>query len=223
MGGLLVVGLTGGISSGKSTVSKELQRNGCQVIDFDKLSREVNKKGTQCYKSLVQEFGEEILDKDGEIERKKLGEIVFPDKTKLRKLNGITHKHIAILFAKELLWHFLTGTRYLVLDSPLLIETGLHRICHFTVLVSVPEDVQLERLIARDEMEEEHAKARIASQMKAEDKKRYANYVLDNSGTLEEIPAKTKTLVEAIKKKQSWISRYFLFASVAAAFYYLLF
>jgi len=177
----LVVGLTGGIATGKSTVSKIIAEKGIVVIDADRISREIVKPGEVAYKKIVEFFGEEILSENGEIDRKKLRNIVFNDYNKLKVLNEITHPEILkkILIKIEDLKS--KGEKICVLDAALLIEANFHKFVDKVILVYCDIEIQISRLMKRDNLSREEAINIINSQMSFEQKKKYADYLIDNS------------------------------------------
>ncbi|SEF90145.1 dephospho-CoA kinase [Caloramator fervidus] len=177
----MVVGLTGGIATGKSTVSKIIAEKGIVVIDADRISREIVKPGEVAYKKIVEFFGEEILSENGEIDRKKLRNIVFNDYNKLKVLNEITHPEILkkILIKIEDLKS--KGEKICVLDAALLIEANFHKFVDKVILVYCDIEIQISRLMKRDNLSREEAINIINSQMSFEQKKKYADYLIDNS------------------------------------------
>ncbi|AGB18706.1 dephospho-CoA kinase [Thermoanaerobacterium thermosaccharolyticum] len=176
-----VIGLTGGIASGKSTVSSILRSLGAFIIDADVVSREIMIKGTKTYNILVDEFGKEILRKDGEIDRKKLGNLVFADKQKLNRLNEITHPEI-IRRIKEIIEEERKSgkEKAIVLDAALLIEMRLFNMVDEVWLVVVDKKTQIRRLMKRDNLNYNDALNRIKSQMSIEDKMKYADFIINN-------------------------------------------
>jgi len=219
MGGMVIVGLTGGIASGKSTFSRELQEHHhLPIIDMDQLSRVVFEPGRRCYKSVVAAFPS-VVQPDGQIDRNKLGEIVFKDETLRKKLNRITHMWIFIEMLKLMAYYFVTGSKIIILDSPLMLETGLNRLCHFVVLIYVPEEVQLARLQARDSLLVGDATARIASQMPLQQKLQLCDMVIDNSGPLAAVPEAALRIVTRACNTRSWFGRGLLCLTCAAIFW----
>jgi dephospho-CoA kinase len=182
----LSIGLTGGIASGKSTVSSMLIELGFPVIDADQIAREAVKPGEEPYKKIVETFGREILLENGEINRPKLGSIIFHDQEKRDLLNKIVHPFVRrrMIEQKEAL--FEKGEKAVILDIPLLFESKLTHLVDKTILVYVDADVQLERLMRRNDLTENEAKARIASQMPLVQKVPLADTVINNNGTIEE-------------------------------------
>jgi len=187
-GDLKLVGLTGGIACGKSTVSGMLREMGLPVVDADQIARDVVRPGEPAYDEIVGEFGKDpgILNDDGTLDRERLGEAVFADPEKRRRLEAITHPRIFRAIAEEV--HRLRRERRpraVVVDAALLFESGLSESMDRNLLVTAPEDLQILRLTARDGLSEAAARLRIASQMPASEKAEIADYVIDNSGDLE--------------------------------------
>lgn len=196
---MITIGLTGGIASGKSTVSKELRRLGVPIYDADEASRIAVAKGSPALEQVAAAFGQEYLTEDGELNRPKVAELVFNNKEARAKLESIIHK---------IVWqgaeNFLEQCRkdmqpMAVLDVPLLIECGWHERVDKVWLVSVSKELQIERGLQRGGITKENLLARIDAQMSLEDKSRVADVVLDNSGTLEDIIAKVQYQVGLIK------------------------
>jgi dephospho-CoA kinase len=196
---MLRIGLTGGIASGKSTVCGLLQEQGCFIIDADKVAHELILKGQPCYHPVVEAFGVKILDAAGEIDRPKLGSIVFENQALLKTLNEIIHPHVIrqILTQLDIMEAKPQGT--VVVDASLMIESGFHTSFRRLIVVTCTLARQMERLISRNGFSEAQARQRIAVQMPLEQKLRFADYVIDNSGSLEE----TKTQVDALVKEWS--------------------
>ena len=190
-----IIGLTGGISSGKSSVSSLLRaRHGMRIVDLDIIARDALGPGTFAFRKAVALFGPGILS-GGAIHRKQLGEIVFNDRTMRQKLTKIMQPGIALRLLGALLYEFAVGTDVVVIDAPLLFESGLHRICSVVVVVSVDPQTQLQRLMARDRAGEADAKARIASQpLSLEAKAARADLIIDNRGA----PRETQETVESL-------------------------
>lgn len=185
---MLKIGLTGGIASGKSTASQILKRLGATVIDVDMIGREVVKKGSPYLREIVEYFGEGILLEDGTLDRKKLGSIVFKNRDKLKILNSIVHPPM-IARIKSLLESMEREGELdkVVVDAAILIEMGLHRLVDVIWLVKIPRQLQIERLMLRDNISREKAENMINSQMPMEEKEKFAAVIIDNSGTIEEL------------------------------------
>lgn len=177
-----VVGLTGGIAAGKSTVARSFQALGVPVVDADKLAREAVAVGSPGLGEIVQAFGEEVLLPDGTLDRKALGARVFQDASLRAKLNAITHPRIAQLGATKIAEHAGAGAPYVLYEAALIVENGLHRAMQALVVVSVDPRLQLARLIQRDGLSGDEARARIEAQMPLEKKLEVADFVVDNSG-----------------------------------------
>lgn len=180
-----VVGLTGGIASGKSTVSNQIKEFGIPIIDADKIAREIVKPDSKILNEIALEFGSDILSKDGTLNRKKLGGIVFNDPFMLEKLNNITHPVIRkeILLAISRLRE--SGEKICVVDAAILIEGKFTDLVDYIILIYVDVKNQISRLISRDNISEGEALKRINSQMTFEEKRVYADFVLDNNKNLE--------------------------------------
>ncbi|WP_199425614.1 dephospho-CoA kinase [Thermaerobacillus caldiproteolyticus] len=182
----LTIGLTGGIASGKSTITQMMRELGIPVIDADQVAREVVEIGKEAYKNIIEVFGREILQENGEINRAKLGAIVFHDEEKRKKLNAIVHPAVRqhMLAKKEEYIH--RGEKTIVLDIPLLFESGLTHFVDKIIVVYVDEHIQLERLMKRNGFSQDEALARIQAQMPLHEKVKKADAVIDNNGTIEE-------------------------------------
>lgn len=181
---MIVIGLTGGIACGKSTVSKELARLGLAIHDADLVSRKVVAKGSDGLKQIAETFGIEYLTEEGELNRPKMAELVFKDNDARQKLNQIVHTAVRKDRAEFLEEH--KNDKAVVLDVPLLIENGLYKTVDKVWLVMVSEAEQIRRAMLRDNATEEQVKARIKAQMPFEEKKKYADLIIDNSGTIAE-------------------------------------
>lgn len=183
----MVIGLTGGIASGKSTVSSKLKELGAAIIDVDMLARGVVSKGEIAYNRIVQCFGEDILLPSGEINRKKLGKIVFSDKEKLALLNSITHPEIIARVRDKIQELKAAGEKVIVIDAAILIEMGLHKLADSIWVVVVDRETQIKRLIERDKFDYKEAENRINSQFSNEERVKYADVIIDNNKSIEEV------------------------------------
>ncbi|KAF8634509.1 hypothetical protein AX15_000842 [Amanita polypyramis BW_CC] len=205
---MLITGLTGGIATGKSTVSRLLQEEyHVPVVDADVLARRVVEPGTRAYRKIVKTFGEEVLlsDGSGQIDRKKLGGIVFGDEGKRKTLNRIVHPEVRWGMVKEVLKYWWRGEPWVVLDVPLLIESGIWKWVGEVVVVYCPPEEQLTRLMRRDKITEEEGRARIAAQMGIEKKIGYASVVMDNSREVDELQAQLCAHVRTVwRRRQRW-------------------
>ncbi|KAG2448764.1 hypothetical protein HYH02_006118 [Chlamydomonas schloesseri] len=195
-----VVGLTGGIATGKSTVSRELSAQGIPVVDCDQLAHAATSKGSWGWKRVVQAFGRDILTPDGEIDRERLGAVVFSDAAARRRLNAATHLPVALSLARALLVHWLSFKWLVVVDMPLLFETKSHKLTRPNVLVTCTPEQQVSRLVGRDGGSMERAQARIAAQMPLEAKRRLADVVIDNDGSLEQLRGQVRRLSERLRR-----------------------
>ncbi len=193
----MIIGLTGSIATGKSTVANMIKEMNIPVIDADKVAREVVEPGEKAYEQIVEYFGTEILFPDGTLNRKKLGTIVFQDEEKRNVLNSIVHPVIRERMDQQKEEYLAKGYNTVVLDIPLLFEGNRQDEFDKVLLVAVSEETQLKRLLERDKMGKEDALNRIRSQMPIKDKIPLADAVIYNDGTIEE----TKTQLIAILKK----------------------
>jgi dephospho-CoA kinase len=181
----LLVGLTGGIATGKSTVSAILRALGAVIIDADLLAREVVEPGEPALAEIAREFGPAVLTADGRLDRKALGAIVFADPARRKRLEAFTHPRIRERFQRQL--DDLTAQEFrgvVVFDAPVMIESGNYKTMDRLVVVSTDEATQIARLMARDGIGREEARRRIASQMPVAEKAKLADHVIDNSGPL---------------------------------------
>ena len=183
----MILGITGGTGTGKSSVCDYFKNQGFIIIDSDAVARSVCAKGTACLDEIVQAFGQGITDCEGNLKRKELGRIVFSDAQKLKNLNGITHKYI-IESIKETIRA--NSGKNIVIDAPLLIETGLDAICTKTLCVLADRDTRLKRIMARDLLSESDAQDRISSQPGDDFYISKCDYVLYNNGDFESLSAK---------------------------------
>lgn len=196
----MIIGLTGGIACGKSTVANILRQKGILVIDADEISREITKKGKPAWQEIKEEFGEEVIGSDGEILRKKLAQIVFNNPTKLAALNQITHPRItkqlteilAEIKAKK-------SQRIIVIEVPLLFECGLQDIFDEVWVVKAPQSLMIERLIRRDSLSKEDALKRISSQMPLTQKAQLADRVIENSGPVNDLKKQIEDILKELE------------------------
>jgi len=200
---MLIVGLTGGYASGKSTVAKMFVEFGGVLIDADKLAREVVKPDKQAWFEIVAHFGKGILLKNGEIDRKALGEIVFGSEAERERINAIVHPRVleeelkAIEEIKER-----EPDAIVILSVPLLIESGHYKNCHKIVVVTVDRDTQIKRLMERDGFSREESLRRISAQMPLSEKVTYADFVIDNSGSIQETELQVKDVFFRLRRLQ---------------------
>jgi len=193
---VLKVGLTGGIGSGKSTVSRQLSSYGAVVVDADVVAREVVAPGTPGLAQVVAEFGTAVLRPDGTLDREAVGALVFADPARLAALNAIVHPLVGARMDELEEQARADGAPVVVLDVPLLAENGLAPLYDEVVVVDCPVDVAVRRLVEQRGMTEEDARARIAAQATREERRSVATHVLDNSGTPEQLAQQVRALWE---------------------------
>ncbi len=198
---MIIIGLTGGISSGKSTVTKTLMDLGAIIIDSDELAHNIMKPYKPAWKDITKIFGSQILNPDETINRDRLGQIVFNDPDKLQELNQITHWRIAERYKEDLrIIKKENPDAVVVMEIPLLYETHAERICDEVWVVWVDRETQMERLIKRDNISREDAIKRIEAQMDLDEKARLADVVIDNRHSMEETQkAATKIYIERMQ------------------------
>ncbi len=183
---MLLVGLTGGIGSGKSTVAQMLEKRGAVVFDADMLARQAVAPGTAGFDRVVERFGPHVLAPGGDIDREALSSIVFADPAARRDLEAIVHPEVVRMFAQGCEEY--QGTdRVVVFSAPLLVETGMHTAFDVLIVVSAPVQAQVERLMRERGMSETAVHARIAAQLPLEAKAEAADVIVDNEGSLEEL------------------------------------
>jgi len=200
---LVIAGLTGGIATGKSTVSSILRAAGAIIIDADTIARDAVKKDLPAWHEIVRIFGKEILLPDGEIDRTSLGGIIFRDASKKEILNKIVHPHVIQKVAEKI--EEIGGKvpdSIVILDVPLLIEAGMDKGLEEVILVYTPEDIQKKRLVERDNISDEAALLRIRSQMPIERKREFSTIIIDNSGTIAATKKKALEIFDSLKKKR---------------------
>ena len=195
------LGLTGGIGSGKSTVSARLAHHGAIVIDYDQLARDAVEPGTPALAAIVERFGDDVIASDGSLDRPALGTVVFDDDAARADLEAITHPAI---------WELATAREaaapddaVVVHDHPLLVEVGMAALCDLVVVVDVPEDVQVERLVSMRGMTEADARARMAAQASRDERLAVADVVLENTGSIADLEARVDELWQQMRSDQS--------------------
>ncbi len=181
---MVILGLTGSIATGKSTVSDLFRKKGIPVICADLLAREAVRRDTPALKKIARVFGKSMITQNGVLNRRKLGHLIFNEAKLRTKLNAIVHPEVVRLFRQHIARHKKRHTPMIVLDIPLLFEAKLENLCDKIMVVATTPRQQLERLIKRNKMTEMEAKARIASQIPIEKKKKWADIVIDNSQSL---------------------------------------
>jgi dephospho-CoA kinase len=200
----LLLGVTGGIATGKTTVVRMLEELGAPVIDFDFLAREVVEPGGPALKDIVGYFGEEVLLKNGSLDREKLSGIVFQDEEKRRMLESFTHPRIYKASEREVKKIIEKDPHAIIqLDIPLLFEQNLQHMVHKVLVVYIPREKQIERLIERDGMSRERAEDRLEAQLPIDEKLGGADFVINNEKTLEETKKQVEDLWLILKRIQS--------------------
>jgi dephospho-CoA kinase len=194
-----VIGLTGGIASGKSTVSRMLRDLGAPVVDADQVAREVVEPGQPALVEIARTFGADMLLPDGSLDRKKLGELVFADPEKRRALNAITHPRIALRVQELLDEERKQGAPVSVYEAALIVENKLHLGLDGLIVVSVDEESQIDRMVKRDGLTREQAIARIRAQAPLSDKVAVADWVIETRGTLDETRKKVENVWAEIR------------------------
>ncbi|OEH84450.1 dephospho-CoA kinase [Desulfuribacillus stibiiarsenatis] len=194
------IGITGGIASGKSLVSHIIREHGYTVLDADRIAREIVEPGRQAYLEIAHHFGLGILDDVGDIDREKLGQIIFRDAGQREVLNKITHpiiRNTMLQQAEEIE----NSEGIVFLDIPLLFETKYEKLVDVVIVVFVPFDIQVQRLMDRSEIPEDYAKQKISTQMPLDLKSQMADFVIDNSGTIHNTKLQVEDLLQGIKEK----------------------
>lgn len=200
---MTVIGLTGQSGSGKTTVSDIFRSNGYEVINADKVARQVMEKGEKCLAETAEVFGENILDADGSLNRKALAEIVFSDRGKLDRLNAITYPHINKRIEDMLDTYKKSGADKVLLDAPTLFEAGEQGLCTAIVSVVADENIRLERIISRDHISRDAALKRFKSQHTTEFFIQNSHYIIENNGSASELTERTKEVIEKISENNN--------------------
>lgn len=182
----MIIGLTGSIASGKSTVAKMIQSYNLPIVDADQVARQVVEPGSPTLLKIAEVFGQDVISEDGTMNRAKVGNLIFHDETKRQQLNAIIHPAIREEMIRQRDEFISYGEKNVFMDIPLLFESKLEHFVEKIIVVSVTEDVQLERLMERNGLTEEEAKARIATQIPVKDKEALADVVIYNNGSLED-------------------------------------
>ncbi len=192
-----VIGLTGNIACGKSTVARIFRELGAKIIDADEIARKVVEPGKPAWKKIVETFGEQVLNPDKTVDRKKLGEIIFNDEAKRRTLNEITHPGIIGRVRELVETYRKENAPVVIIEAALIVEKGgLKDLIDGLIVVTADEESQMKRLIERSGYSVEEALSRIKSQMPPSEKVKHADYVIENSGTLENAHIQVKALWE---------------------------
>jgi dephospho-CoA kinase len=194
-----LIGLTGGIASGKTTVAKIMKRLGAAVVDADALSREVVEPGRHAWKAIVDTFGAEVLRSDQTLDRQKLRAVIFNNTTARKKLESIIHPRVRALAEERISQHAAAGYEIVVYEVPLLFEGNLHEWLRPVVLVACDTDVQKQRLRQRDRLTPGEAQKHIEAQMSLEEKRQLADYVIENDGDMESLERQVEAVLKRIK------------------------
>ena len=194
-----LVGLTGGIASGKSTVAKILESLGAAIVNADTLSREAVEPGREAWQEIVAAFGAEVLQPDQSLDRQKLRTIIFNNPSARRQLESIIHPRVRALAEQKIRDHAAAGYGVIVYEVPLLFEGNLHEWLHPVILVACDVKTQLQRLQQRDGLDRAQAQKHIDAQMSLAEKRRLADYVIENNGSLDELKRQVEAVLEKIK------------------------
>ena len=198
-GAMLRVGLTGNIASGKSHATQVFAELGAHIIDADVIAHQLLTPGTSTYQRVVQAFGPQVLNPDATINRRKLGEIVFQDETRRQELNGLVHPEVraqVLRRIEELERSDPDGV--VIIDAALMVESGFYRTFDRVIVVHCPSSLQLTRIVSRDGLTVAQARARMAAQMPAEEKVKYADYTIETSGTYRQTREQIETIYRSL-------------------------
>lgn len=198
-----IYGLTGGIGSGKSAAAAIFEECGVPVVSADELSRIVVTPGSEGLTAVVAAFGEGVLTPEGELDRRKLGAIIFKDPSQRARLEGILHPRIRDSFQDVLTALEATGQHLVVYEVPLLFENNLEKQMKAVILVSAPEDQRIARVMTRDKLNADDVRARMAAQMDDQTRRSKAQYVLENDGDLEHLRAQVEALLARIQPRKA--------------------
>ncbi len=192
------LGLTGGIASGKSTADEFFKKKKIPIIDSDLIAHKIMEIGQNGYKAVVDYFGTDILNDDQTINRRKFGGIVFNDKAKLKKLNELTHPLVHQEIKQQMARYRANQEKLVVIDVPLLFESGFESLCNGVLVISITPELQIERLMKRNAFTKKEAIARINNQMPLSEKEKRATYVVANTGTIDDLEKKLSDLLQEI-------------------------
>ena len=202
-GKFLLLGVTGGIASGKTTVANMLRKLGAPIIDFDLIARQVVEAGKPAWKELAEYFGKQVLKENGNLDRKKVSKIVFGDMEKRKKLEGFTHPRIHKEFVKQVNEIAEKDPESIIqVVIPLLIELNLQYMFHKILVVYIPQEKQIERLVERDGITEDEARNILKAQLPIDEKVEYANFVIHNEKSLKETKKQVEDLWRTLKSLQ---------------------
>ena len=202
--GYLKIGLTGGIGSGKTTAAGRFAALGARVYHADEISRHALDPCSECYSSVIETFGMDVVQDDGEIDRRRLGAIVFADESKRRVLNSIIHPYVInelLSSAEKDLQKDPNGVA--VFEVPLLFESGMDAQMDATIVVVCDEEARIRRVMERDQLSREQVLSRVRAQMPEEEKRKRADYILENNGSHEQLLQQVDVLYATLKAKES--------------------
>ncbi len=199
LNGVMVVGLTGQTGAGKSTVSKVFAANGFAVINADTVARKVVEKGTECLSEIEDLFGKEVINSDGTLNRKILGNLVFSDRKKLEMLNTITYPYITGEILREIRQHSVKGEKLILLDAPTLFESRADDFCELIISVLADADIRETRIIKRDNLTSEQARKRMNSQLDEEFFISHSDYIINNNQSIDTVNEISKEVSDKIK------------------------
>ena len=194
-----LVGLTGGIASGKSTVAAILRRLGASIVNADELSREVVQPGQDAWNEITKSFGSEILQEDMTLDRKKLRKIVFDNPEARKKLEAIIHPRVRALAERRIGELAASGSSVIVYEVPLLFEAQIHLWLRPVILVACNIDTQKKRLLERDHLTKLEAQQHLDAQMSLEEKRKLADYIIENNGAMEDLEQQVRTVLQKIQ------------------------
>ena len=192
------LGLTGGIASGKSTADDFFKKKNIPIIDSDLIAHKIMEVGQAGYQAVVDYFGSKILTDNQTINRRKLGEIVFNDQAKLKKLNSLTHPLVHQEIKRQMEQYRLNQEKLVVIDVPLLFDSGFESLCDGVLVISISPELQLKRLMKRNNFTEKEALSRINNQMPLSEKEKRATYVVANTGTINDLEKRLSDLLQKI-------------------------
>lgn len=199
-GGMRVIGLTGGIGAGKSEVARLFRRTGIPVVDADRIAREQMRQGHPVHDEVVAAFGPGVLGEDGEVDRRRLAQVVFADPERLRTLNRITHPRVVAEVERRLAVLAEMGHPVAVVEAALLVETGLHASLDGLAVVTAPEEDRVARVAARDGVSADEVRSRVAAQVPDGERARLATWVVVNDGSLDDLRGRAVRLAVAIAR-----------------------
>jgi len=198
-----VAALTGRSGSGKSYASDYLRKRGIPALDGDFVARQVVEKGSRCLSELVRAFGADILDADGALNRRRLGDICFSDRAKKEKLDSITHPYIIEKLLAEFDALSEQGNRYCLVEAGAIVESGLYAICDKIIMITSDESLQIARIVERDGLTVQQARTRLQAQLSVDEVKNLCDVIISNDGTLQEFEEKLDILA---KQLETWFA-----------------